>query len=186
MTEIVTVRNLLIEAIPNLRAFAVSLTGNPTLANDLVQETLMKAWTHRDQFVAGTNLFAWLVTIMRNTQRTAWRRAHHERAQGGPAIASLASLPRQPGRLDLLALRREIRRLSPEQREAILLVAASGLSYQEAAGICGTTVGTIKSRVSRARTRLAIALAMKASDDLGPGGEALAAIQGRPMPESFE
>lgn len=176
----------LLGALPRLRSIATAMVMSSGRADDLVQDTLLKAWTHRDQFAAGTDLFAWLVTIMRNTQRTAWRRAHHERSHGGPAVARLASLPRQPGRLDLLALRREIRRLSPEQREALLLVAGSGLSYHEVARICRTTTGTIKSRVSRARKRLATALAMQEADDFGPGGEALAAIQGRLMPEPTE
>jgi RNA polymerase sigma-70 factor, ECF subfamily len=155
-----TLRQELVTAIPNLRAFAISLTGNPHLADDLVQETLLKAWSHRDKFEAGTNLKAWLFTILRNTFFSEFRKKRREvQDVDGQAAARLTSPAEQLGHLDLADFQRALRQLSPDQREALLLVGAEGLSYDEAAKISGCAVGTVKSRVNRARAKLADVLA---------------------------
>jgi RNA polymerase sigma-70 factor, ECF subfamily len=155
-----TLREELVTAIPNLRAFAISLTGNPHLADDLVQETLLKAWSHRDKFEAGTNLKAWLFTILRNTYFSEFRKKRREvQDVDGQAAAQLTSPAEQFGHLELADFQRALHLLSPDQREALLLVGAEGLSYEDAAKISGCAVGTVKSRVNRARVRLTAVLA---------------------------
>jgi RNA polymerase sigma-70 factor, ECF subfamily len=150
----------LVGAIPNLRAFAISLTGNHNLADDLVQETLLKAWSHRDKFEPGTNLKAWLFTILRNTYFSEFRKKRREvQDVDGRAAAQLISPAEQLGHLDLVDFHRALFLLSPDQREALLLIGAEGLSYEEAAKISGCAVGTVKSRVNRARLRLTELLA---------------------------
>ena len=149
-------RDDIVELIPSLRAFAWSLSRNPADADDLVQETLAKAWTHRDKFEAGTNLRAWLFTILRNTWYTAVSKRRREVAdEDGHHAASLSSQPVQEWAVELTALQGALNQLPPEHREALVMVGAAGLSYEEAAEISGCALGTIKSRVNRARTRLA-------------------------------
>ena len=150
------IREALVGAIPNLRAFGISLCGDPHLANDLVQETLLKAWANRDKFIAGSNLKAWLFTILRNTYFSEFRKSRREvQDVDGAAAAHLIAPPEQHGHADLTDFRRALAQLSPDQREALLLVGAEGLAYQDAAEITGCAVGTVKSRVNRARARLA-------------------------------
>lgn len=150
-----SLRDGLVAAIPNLRAFAISLTGDHHRANDLVQDTLLKAWAHRDKFEIGTNLKAWLFTILRNTYFSEIRKRRRETQDvEGQAAAQLVSLPEQDGHLDFADFRRALTHLSPDQREALLLVGAEGYSYEEAAAISGCAVGTVKSRVNRARAHL--------------------------------
>ena len=145
----------LTDLIPPLRAFARSLCGDVTRADDLVQETLLKAWNHRDQYQAGTNLRAWLFTILRNQFYSEIRHRKFEVADPeGVSTASLAVRPDHDVSLHLRDLQRALAELPEDQREALLLVTASGLSYEEAAEICECAVGTIKSRISRARDRL--------------------------------
>ncbi len=151
-----TFRNALVVAIPNLRAFAISLCGNPHLANDLVQETLLKAWDHRASFAPGSNFKAWLFTILRNTYFSELRKTRREVADvDGEEAAKLVTLPGQMAHLEFEEFRRALAKLSADQREALLLVGAEGFSYDEAAVVAGCAVGTIKSRVNRARARLA-------------------------------
>ncbi|MGD9715232.1 MAG: sigma-70 family RNA polymerase sigma factor [Thermomicrobiales bacterium] len=146
----------LIGAIPNLRAFAVSLCSNADRADDLVQETLVKAWDKIDTFEEGTNLKAWLFTILRNAYFSEIRKYRREVADSdGEYAASLASQPEQFGHLEMVDLLDALDELPADQREAVLLVGAEGFAYEEAAEICGCAVGTIKSRVNRARNRLA-------------------------------
>jgi RNA polymerase sigma-70 factor (ECF subfamily) len=146
----------LIGAIPNVRAFAVSLCGDSNLASDLVQETLMKAWAGRDSFELGTNMKAWLFTILRNTYFSAYRRSRRILPDDDVRVTQqLASPPEQDGHTDLQDFTRMLGLLSADQREALLLVGAEGVSYEEAAAISGCPVGTMKSRVNRARARLA-------------------------------
>jgi RNA polymerase sigma-70 factor, ECF subfamily len=160
----------LIAVIPNLRAFAVSLCGNPDRADDLVQETLVKAWGNLDSFVEGTNLPAWLFTILRNFYYSEYRKRRREVADSDGAIATrLATAPAQNGHMDLLDLHGALQQLPNDQREALILIGASGLSYEEAAGICGCAIGTMKSRVNRARNRLAEILSIHSSSELGQG-----------------
>lgn len=155
--------------IPNLRAFAVSLCGDVERADDLVQETLLKAWNHFDSFQEGTNLRAWLFTILRNTYFSECRRRRREvEDRDGNRAAGLAVHPDQPGHLDMQDFRAALNVLPPDQREALVLVGAAGFSYDEAAAISGCAVGTIKSRVNRARSKLTELLSVTSPHEFGP------------------
>lgn len=159
----------LLAAIPSLRAFGVSLTQNADRADDLVQETLVKAWDKQDSFEPGTNLKAWLFTILRNEFYSQMRKRGREvQDSDGIMTQKLAVHPGQMGVLDLADFRAALATLPADQREAIILIGASGFSYEEAAEICDCAVGTIKSRVSRARTRLQQVLAVSGEADFGP------------------
>ena len=142
--------------IPHLRAFARSLCGNATAADDLAQEAMLKAWKARESYQQGTNLKAWTFTILRNLfyseKRRSWRR---QQLDPEVAEATLVANDDPSSAMDLLALRTGLTVLPEDQREALILVGAGGLSYEETAEICGCAVGTIKSRVSRARKALA-------------------------------
>lgn len=141
--------------IPALRAFAWSLSRNGSDADDLVQDTLIKAWTHREKFEPGTNLRAWLFTILRNTfYTTALRRKREVPDPDGKHAATLHAAPSQDWAVALRGLQSALQQLPDEHREALILVGAAGLTYEEAADICGVALGTIKSRVNRARHRL--------------------------------
>ncbi|HXM00594.1 MAG TPA: sigma-70 family RNA polymerase sigma factor [Rhizomicrobium sp.] len=148
-------KNGLLELIPFLRAFARSLCGNPEAADDLAQETLVKAWQARNMFTAGTNLKAWLFTILRNQfysdRRRAWRQApwDQDAAERIPGLSN-----EQTWAAELSDTARALGVLSDEQREALILVGAGGFSYEDAAAICNCAVGTVKSRVARARKSL--------------------------------
>lgn len=169
MTDPQTVRDSLVAAIPNLRAFAISLTGDPHVANDLVQETLLKAWSNRDKFAPGTNLKAWLFTILRNTYFSDFRKKRREvQDVDGAAAAQLSSPPEQNGHMDMADFRRALAAISEDQREALLLIGAEGFSYEEAADIAGCAVGTVKSRVNRARARLAEIMGIDSVGEFGP------------------
>jgi len=160
-------RNGLLAAVPSLRAFALSLTSNPARSDDLVQDTLMKGWQHRARFQPGTNLNAWLFTILRNIFYSDHRKRVREvEDQDGSYAARLATAPHQGDRLDVEDLQTALAKLPPDQREALVLVGAEGVSYEEAATIMGCKVGTVKSRVSRARGRLAELLGYD-EEDLG-------------------
>jgi RNA polymerase sigma-70 factor, ECF subfamily len=162
----------LLSVIPNLRAFAVSLCGNLDRADDLVQETLVKAWSNIDTFVEGTNLRAWLFTILRNIYYSEYRKRRREVADPeGTFAAKLATAPAQSGHMDLLDFRAALQQLPSDQREALILIGASGLSYEEAAGICGCAIGTMKSRVNRARSHLAEMLSITSGTEFGHDGE---------------
>jgi RNA polymerase sigma-70 factor (ECF subfamily) len=143
-------------ALPSLRNFAMSLTKRVDQAEDLVQDTVLKALSKHDHFEAGTNLQAWLFTILRNGYFSAHRKTNREVEDGdGVHAASLITIPDQEDRLAIQDLSSALEKLPHEQREAIILVGAEGLSYDDAAEALGVKVGTIKSRVNRARTRLA-------------------------------
>ncbi|WP_297972445.1 sigma-70 family RNA polymerase sigma factor [uncultured Amaricoccus sp.] len=153
-------RDDLVAAIPMLRGFARSLSGNRDRADDLVQETLAKAIANRDKYRQGTNLHAWLVTILRNQYYSEGRRRWREVSDAeGTYAARLTAAPAHDGRMEMREFLGALQVLPPDQREALVLVGASGLSYEEAAGVLGTRVGTVKSRVSRARARLEALLA---------------------------
>jgi RNA polymerase sigma-70 factor, ECF subfamily len=154
-----TFRDDLLAAIPSLRAFGLSLTSRGDRADDLVQETLMKAWKYHESFTAGTNMKAWLYTILRNEFYTQLRKRKREVEDAdGLHSNKVAVQGEQEGHLDMADLTAALSKLPEDQREAIVLVGASGFSYEEAAKICGCAVGTIKSRVNRARNRLAVLL----------------------------
>ncbi len=145
----------LTEVIPHLRAFARGLCGRPDLADDLVQEALMKAWAAQERFQPGTSMRAWTFVILRNAYLTDMRR-NRFRADYDETVAEriLTAPAGQEGPLHLSDMHRALLTLPPERREALLLVGAGGFSYEEAAEICGCAVGTIKSRVGRARSAL--------------------------------
>jgi RNA polymerase sigma-70 factor (ECF subfamily) len=149
-------RDEIVEHIKTLRAFALSLTRNSALADDMVQDTVEKAWTNIDKFQEGTNMRAWLFTILRNTYYSNRRRAKREVADPeGAMVDQLSEKPAHDGRLQMNDFREAFSKLPDEQREVLLLVGASGFSYEEAAEMCGVAIGTIKSRVNRGRARLA-------------------------------
>jgi len=162
-------RDAMLAAVPSLRAFAISLSGNVDRADDLVQETLLRAMASISSFQPGTNMPAWLFTILRNQFRSEYRKRRREVEDAdGTYTESLTSAPGQHSRLELKELSNALAKLPLVQREALLLVGASGFSYEEAAAICATPVGTIKSRTNRARTLLAQLLAFDSVDTFGP------------------
>src|SRR6187455_831462 len=164
-----SVRKAVLSAVPSLRAFAISLCGNVDRADDLVQETLLRAMANITSFQPGTNMSAWLFTILRNLFRSEYRKRRREvEDTDGTYADSLKSHPEQNSRLEFQEFRSALAKLPPDQREALILVGASGFSYEEAAQICECAVGTIKSRVNRARTRLADLLSIESSEDFGP------------------
>lgn len=144
------------QVIPHLRAFARGLCGRPDLADDLVQEALMKAWAAQERFEPGTSMRAWTFVILRNAYLTDMRR---NRFRGeydeGVAERILTAPAGQEEPIHLSDMHRALLTLPAERREALLLVGAGGFSYEEAAEICGCAIGTIKSRVGRARAALA-------------------------------
>ena len=153
--DAVSFKRELTAVIPHLRAFARGLCGRPDLADDLVQETLLKAWAAQERFEPGTSMRAWTFVILRNAYLTDMRR-NRFRADYDDTVAEriLVAPAGQEGPLHLSDLHRALLTLPPERREALLLVGAGGFSYEEAADICQCAVGTIKSRVGRARAAL--------------------------------
>jgi RNA polymerase sigma-70 factor, ECF subfamily len=163
-------RDRLADTVPKLRAFAISLTRDVSAADDLVQDTILKAWTNMDKFDPATNLDAWLFTILRNTFYSSLRKTRREvRDPDGIHAGSLAVQPDHPSRLALKDFLRAFDLLTPEHREVLTLVGASGFSCEEAAEMMGVAVGTVKSRASRARRRLAELLHLEAGEDLFSG-----------------
>lgn len=149
-------KNELVRVLPHLRAFARGLCGRPDYADDLVQETAIKAWNARERFEAGTNLRAWTFTILRNHYLSELRRnRHHADVDDEVHEKLLVMEADQEDTLHLADMQAALNKISSERREAILLVGASGFTYEEAAEICGCAVGTVKSRVARARADLA-------------------------------
>lgn len=145
--------------IPHLRAFGRSLSGSRDLADDLVQETLLKAWAARDRFQAGTNMRAWTFIILRNLFLSQMRRARFKGEWDDFTADRLLAMPAgQDRQVDLSDLQRGLLQLPRAQREALILVGAGGFAYEEAASICNCAVGTIKSRVARGRAALEIIL----------------------------
>jgi RNA polymerase sigma-70 factor (ECF subfamily) len=149
-------RAAMLNAMPHLRAFAISLTGSVDQADDLVQEAIVRGLSHIGSFQPGTSMQAWLFTILRNQFYTGFRRRRREVEDPDGVIAGMLSCaPEQDGHLDFQDVRSALAKLPVDQREALLLVSAEGFSYEDAAAVCGIRIGTIKSRVNRARTRLA-------------------------------
>ena len=141
--------------IPHLRAFGRSLSGNRDTADDLVQETLLKAWAARKRFQAGTNMRAWTFIILRNLFLSQMRRARFKGEWDDLTADKLLAAPASQDRhVELGDLQRALLKLPEPQREALILVGAGGFAYEEAAEICGCAVGTIKSRVARGRVAL--------------------------------
>ncbi|HEY2658491.1 MAG TPA: sigma-70 family RNA polymerase sigma factor [Caulobacteraceae bacterium] len=148
-------RRELVALIPHLRAFARTLAGDAASADDLAQEAMMKAWVARDSFHLGTNMKAWTFMILRNQfyseKRRSWRSTQLDQEAAERTLVAVDD-PEAPVALDELRL--GLKMLPPEQREALILVGAGGFAYEEAAEICDCAVGTVKSRVSRARKAL--------------------------------
>ena len=148
-------REDLIALIPHLRAFARTLCGDPAAADDLAQDAMMKAWDARASFQMGTNMKAWTFMILRNQfyseKRRSWRQSQLDQEAAERTLVAVDD-PEAPVALD--ELRQGLAMLPAEQREALILVGAGGFAYEEAAEICDCAVGTVKSRVSRARRAL--------------------------------
>ena len=146
--------------VPHLRAFARGLCGRPDMADDLVQETLMKAWAAQERFEPGTSMRAWTFVILRNAYLTDMRRNRFRGEYDETVAERILTAPAgQEEPIHLSDMHRALLTLPPERREALLLVGAGGFSYEEAATICDCAVGTIKSRVGRARATLNAMLA---------------------------
>ncbi len=174
-----SVREAVLAAVPNLRAFAISLSGNIDRADDLVQETLLRALANIDSFQRGTNMSAWLFTILRNLFRSEYRKRRREVEDAdGNYAKTLKTQPSQSAHLEFEEFRTALDKLPQDQREALILVGASGFSYEDAATICGCAVGTIKSRVNRARSKLAALLYVDGAEDFGPDETVRAVIGG--------
>jgi RNA polymerase sigma-70 factor (ECF subfamily) len=168
----------LVALIPHLRAFARTLCGDPAAADDLAQDAMLKAWDARASFQLGTNMKAWTFMILRNQfyseKRRSWRQSQLDQEAAERTLVA-ADNPEAPVALDELRL--ALRSLPDEQREALVLVGAGGFAYEEAADICGCAVGTVKSRVSRARRALQAALDAGAYErDGAPAAEAMGSI----------
>ena len=172
-----TLRDRMLAAVPSLRAFAISLTNNRDRADDLVQETLLRAWANIDRFERDTNLGAWLFTILRNLFHSEYRKRRREVEDvDGAFAARLKTEPDQQAHLDYEDFLTAFAKLPPDQREALLLVGAQGMSYEEAAEVCNVPVGTIKSPVNRGRNKLAELLDLNSEAEIGPDGVIKAAL----------
>lgn len=163
--------------IPNLRAYSRSLMGRSDEADDVVQETLERALANLHRFKHGTKLQAWLFTILRNNFVSYHRKRRREvQDTDGVAASRLISIPEQNGYLELRDLQAALAQLPAAQREALLLIGAEGFSYEEAASICNVAVGTVKSRVARARARMAELLGYGDVSEIGPDGQTRATL----------
>jgi len=163
------IRDQVLATMPNLRAFAMSLcSSNFDRADDLVQEALLRALTHIGSFEPGTNMAAWLFTILRNQFHEEYRKRQREVEDAdGRYAETLISHPEQTARIEFEEFRAALAKLPAEQCEALILVGTSDLSYDDAAAVCGCAVGTIKSRVHRGRTRLADLLTIDNTNNFG-------------------
>jgi RNA polymerase sigma-70 factor, ECF subfamily len=184
-------RSALVDCIPHLRAFARSLTRNRDRADDLVHDAAVRALAAADQFTPGTNFKAWIFTILRNLYYNEGRKDHSRNVPFDEATVTEHAIPAtQEAALEFCDFRRAFWQLGEDHREVLMLVGASGLSYEEAAEICGCAIGTIKSRVSRARQELTkllsedtLMVSRSASPPLAQA-EPTELLQSRPVPES--
>ncbi|WP_123792614.1 RNA polymerase sigma factor [Pacificibacter maritimus] len=173
--------------LPAMRAFALSLTRNSSQADDLVQDAIMKAWENLNSFQAGTNMRAWLFTILRNTFYSDQRKRKREvQDTDGVFAAGLSEKPDHDGRLAMAEFEQAFVQLKTEQREALMLVGAMGFSYEEAAETCGVALGTVKSRVNRARLKLGEMLDLNEGEPLDLTDQQTKAVLGAQMPVSGE
>ena len=160
-------RDALVGHLSSLRAFAISLCRNIATADDLVQDTIVKAWTNIDKFQPDTNMQAWLFTILRNTYFSSLRKVRREVPDpDGIQAARLFTRPDHDGRLAFADFKRAFDQLSAEHREVLILVGASGFSTEQAAEMMGIPVGTVKSRTNRARKRLAELMGLEDGEDV--------------------
>jgi RNA polymerase sigma-70 factor (ECF subfamily) len=164
-----------------LRAFALSLTRNRAAADDMMQDTVLKAWSNMDKFTPGTNMRAWLFTILRNNFYTSRRKLNREVADIDNVFSDKMSVkPDHDGRLQMMDFREAFDQLPDEQREALILVGVSGFSYEDAGNMCGVATGTMKSRVNRARNRLTELLHLDEDEALELTDSATMAVVGSP------
>ncbi|HEV7258715.1 MAG TPA: sigma-70 family RNA polymerase sigma factor [Bosea sp. (in: a-proteobacteria)] len=153
---------------PQLRAYAMSLSRSADKSDDLVQETMLRAISKIDTFHPGTKLGAWLTTILRNCYLSDLRRRRHEVEDvDGCYSEALHVAPEQEGLLEYKEFCAALRAIPFDQREALMLVGAAGLSYEDTAALCRTSTGTIKSRINRARSRLAALLGIERTSEIG-------------------
>lgn len=163
--EQVEVAGSVTKLIPALRGFARSITRDVNQADDLVQDTLVRAIANIDQFTPGTNLKAWLFTILRNTHISASKRQTRERNLISPLNSEEIGVgPPQPWLAAKSALFTALDKLPSDQRQALVLIGALGLSYDECAEICNCPIGTVKSRLNRARARICVLLNAETAD----------------------
>ncbi|WP_420862979.1 RNA polymerase sigma factor [Algirhabdus cladophorae] len=171
----------LVTHLPALRAFALSLTRNRATADDMMQDAVLKAWTNMDKYQPGTNMRAWLFTILRNTYYSSRRKLNREVADVDNVFSDTLSVkPDHDGRLQLLDFKDAFQKLADEHREALILVGASGFSYDEAAEMCGVATGTMKSRVNRARAKMTELLELNEDEVLELTDSATMAVVGSP------
>ncbi|HEY5797590.1 MAG TPA: sigma-70 family RNA polymerase sigma factor [Bosea sp. (in: a-proteobacteria)] len=162
---------------PQLRAYAMSLSRSADRADDLVQETMLRAISKIDTFQPGTKLGAWLTTILRNCYLSDLRRRRHEVEDvDGCYSESLRVAPEQEGQMEYQEFCVALGEIPFDQREALMLVGAAGLSYEDTATLCRTTTGTIKSRINRARSRLAALLGIESTSEIGYDNQIRAAM----------
>lgn len=171
----------LLTHLPALRAFALSLTRNRATADDMMQDAVLKAWSNIDKYQRGTNMRAWLFTILRNNFYTSRRKLNREVADIDNVFSDTLSVkPDHDGRLQMMDFKQALNTLPDEQREALILVGASGFSYDDAAEMCGVATGTIKSRVNRARAKLTELLHLEDDEALELTDGATMAVVGTP------
>lgn len=157
----------MVAQMPYLRAFAISLCGSYSQADDLVQETLVKAWSHADSFKPDTNFRAWLVTILRNTYFSEYRKRSREVQDVDNVIAEQVQVKGgQESKAIISDVQKALNKLAPEHREILLMIAITELSYEEAAQVCNVAIGTVKSRLNRARAKLAENLGLTGVSDI--------------------
>lgn len=174
-------RDELVTHLPALRAFALSLTRNRATADDMMQDTVLKAWSNMEKFQPGTNMRAWLFTILRNNFYSSRRKLNREVADIDNVFSDTLSVkPDHDGRLQMADFKEALNQLPDEQREALILVGASGFAYDEAAEMCGVATGTIKSRVNRARAKLTELLHLDDEEALELTDSATLAVVGNP------
>ncbi len=171
----------LVTHLPALRAFALSLTRNRASADDMMQDTVLKAWSNMDKFQPGTNMRAWLFTILRNNYYSSRRKLNREVADVDNVFSDTLSVkPDHDGRLQMMDFKNAFEKLADEHREALILVGASGFSYDDAAEMCGVAAGTMKSRVNRARAKLTELLQLDEDEALELTDRATIAVVGSP------
>jgi RNA polymerase sigma-70 factor (ECF subfamily) len=157
----------MVAQIPYLRAFAISLSGSYSVADDLVQDTLVKAWSHADSFEPGTNFRAWLVTILRNTYFSQYRKRSREVQDSDNVLAEQIPVKGgQESNVTMQDVQKALNKLAPEHREILLMIGITELSYEEAAQVCDIAVGTVKSRLNRARAKLAEHLGLNGAHEI--------------------
>ena len=171
----------LVTHLPALRAFALSLTRNRATADDMMQDAVLKAWSNMDKFQPGTNMRAWLFTILRNNYYSSRRKLNREVADIDNVFSDTLSVkPDHDGRLQMMDFKTAFEQLADEHREALILVGASGFSYDDAAEMCGVATGTMKSRVNRARAKLTEILELDDDEALELTDPATMAVVGSP------